>query len=305
MHPARRFTVVSVLTIATACSPTPPPEIDWRAFDGNRAFAHAETLVGFGPRPSGSEALARQADFIATQLREFGLDAEVQSFREATPRGELTFRNVIGKTRGGAARPLILLAAHQDTKWMTNITFVGANDGASGVAVLLEVARLSARQPNLWFAFFDGEECVQEYGPNDGLHGSRHFVEELKKSGQTDRVNAMILLDMVGDARLNITMPADGDARLMAEVFEAARDTGHRDSFGYSAAPILDDHVPFLRAGIPAVDLIDFEFGSGPGRNDYWHTAQDTLDKISPRSLQIVGQTVLRLVSRLQNAPRH
>ncbi len=304
---AKLTPVLLVAFLLAGCAPTPPGEIDWRAFDGNRAFAHAEKLVGFGPRPSGSEALARQADYLVAQLREFGLEAEEQTFRAATPRGTIEFRNVVGKTRGGGggARQVILLGAHHDTKWMTNITFVGANDGASGVAVLLEIARVSARQPNLWFGFFDGEECIREYGPDDGLHGSRHFVEQLQKAGQTDWVKAMILLDMVGDARLNVTLPADGDGRLIAEVFEAARDTGHRDFFGYSPAPILDDHVPFLRAGIPAVDIIDFQFGSAPGRNDYWHTGQDTLDKISPRSLQIVGQTVLRLIFRLQNSPGH
>jgi glutaminyl-peptide cyclotransferase len=305
---AAKLTPVWLAALLLAgCAPTPPAAVDWRAFDGNRAFAHAEKLVGFGPRPSGSEALARQADFIAAQLREFGLDAEKQTFRAATPRGEIEFRNVVGKTRGGrgGAGPIILLGAHHDTKWMTNISFVGANDGASGVAALLEIARVAARQPNLWFVFFDGEECVHEYGPDDGLHGSRHFVEDLKRSGQTDWVKAMILLDMVGDARLNITMPTDGDGRLIAEVFEAARETGHREFFGYGTTSILDDHVPFLMAGIPAVDIIDFEFGSRPGLNDYWHTEQDTLDKISPRSLEIVGQTVLRLIFRLQNASSH
>lgn len=293
--------------LLAGCAPEQrPAELDWRAFDGNRAFAHAEKLVGFGPRPSGSEALARQAEYIAERLREAGLEVEEQRFAAATPRGTVEFRNIIGKTRGRRGdRPVILLGAHHDTKWMTNLTFVGANDGASGVAVLLEIARVSARQPNLWFVFFDGEECVREYGPNDGLHGSRYFVENLKRSGQSARIQAMVLLDMVGDARLNITMPADGDGRLIAEVFEAARETGHRDFFGYGAAAILDDHVPFLQAGIPAVDIIDFEFGSRPGQNDYWHTGQDTLDKISPRSLEIVGQTVLRLIFRLQNAPGH
>jgi Zn-dependent M28 family amino/carboxypeptidase len=207
---------------------------------------------------------------------------------------------MIAKTRGGSG-PVILIGAHYDTKWFTNLTFVGANDGASGAAVLLEMARVASAQPNLWFVFFDGEECSREYSPTDGLHGSRYFAENLQKSGQTDSVKAMILLDMVGDAHLNITLPVNGDPKLIEQVFEAARDTGHRDFFGFGKGEVLDDHVPFLRAGISSVDLIDFEFGSAPGLNDYWHTDHDTLDKISPQSLQITGQTVLRLIARLEN----
>jgi glutaminyl-peptide cyclotransferase len=288
------------LLLLAGCTAKPPAEVDWHAFDGNRAFTQAEKLVSFGPRPSGSDALARQAAYIMSQVREFGWGAEEQTFLAATPRGQVQFRNIVAKTRGGSG-PVILVGAHYDTKWFTNLTFVGANDGASGAAVLLEMARVASAQPNLWFVFFDGEECSREYSPTDGLHGSRYFVEDLQKSGRTESVKAMILLDMIGDARLNITMPVNGAPHLIEQVFEAARDTGHRDYFSLFHGPMVDDHVAFLYAGIPAVDLIDFEYGSAPGLNDYWHTEKDTLDKISPQSLQITGQTVLRLIARLQN----
>jgi glutaminyl-peptide cyclotransferase len=293
---AKIVPTVLLAGILTGCAPNPPTEIDWRTFDGNRAFAQAEKLVSFGPRPSGSDAMVRQIAYITSQLRKFGLEVEEQAFRASTPRGPVEFRNILGKTRDGTG-PVILIGAHYDTKWFANTTFVGANDGASGAAVLLELARVSAGQPNLCFVFFDGEEATQEYGPNDGLHGSRHYAESAKN------VKAMVLLDMVGDARLNISLPVNGDAQLIEQVFEAARDTGHRDYFSLGKGEILDDHVPFLRAGIPAVDLIDFEYGSGPGMNDYWHTDKDTLDKLSPQSLAIVGQTVLRLIARLQQTP--
>jgi glutaminyl-peptide cyclotransferase len=293
--------LIPVLLLA-GCTVKPPAEIDWHTFDGNRAFAQAEKLVSFGPRPSGTDAMARQAGYITSQLREFGLDAEEQTFLAVTPRGQVQFRNVVAKTLGGSG-PVILVGAHSDTKWFTNMTFVGANDGASGAAVLLEMARVVAARPNIWFVFFDGEECSREYSSTDGLHGSRHFVEDLQKSGKADSVKAMVLLDMIGDARLNITLPVNGDPKLIEQAFEAARDTGHRDFFALGKGEVLDDHVPFLRAGIPAVDLIDFEFGSAPGRNDYWHTDKDTLDKITPQSLAIAGQTALRLISRLQQLP--
>ena len=292
-------------TLLAGCAPKPPSEIPWQSFDGNRAYAQAQKLVSFGARPSGSDALARQASYVTTQLQDFGLEAEEQSFLASTPRGPVQFRNVIAKTRGGrgGSGQVILIGAHYDTKWFTNQTFVGANDGASGAAVLLEMARVASTQPNLWFVFFDGEECTREYGPEDGLHGSRFFVEHLKSSGKTSWVRAMILLVMIGDARLNVTLPVNGDPKLIEQSFEAARDAGHRDFFGFGKGEVLDDHVPFLRAGIPAVDFIDFEYGSAPGLNDYWHTDKDTLDKISPRSLQIAGQTALRLISRLQMLP--
>jgi glutaminyl-peptide cyclotransferase len=293
--------------LLTGCAPKPPPQIQWQSFSGDRAMAQAQKLVGFGPRPSGSEAMAQQANYIAAQLQEFGLDVEEQVFRADTPRGPVQFRNIVGKTRGGRSGPgqVILIGAHYDTKWFTNMTFVGANDGASGAAVLLEIARVAAAQPNLWFVFFDGEECVNEYGPNDGLQGSRHFLEELKRQKQTDWVRAMILLDMVGDAHLDLKMPLNSEMGLIGVVFNAARELGCRDNFSYGNTEILDDHVPFMRAGIGAVDLIDFEYGSAPGLNDYWHTDKDTLDKISPKSLEVAGRTVLRVIAMLEEVQHH
>jgi Zn-dependent M28 family amino/carboxypeptidase len=167
--------------------------------------------------------------------------------------------------------------------------------------VLLEVARLAAAQPDLWFVFFDGEECLVEYGPEDGFWGSKFFVEQLKGDNQIKQFGAMILLDMVGDADLNIKMPANSDPALVQQVFEAARALGYRDMFGYRQTEVSDDHTAFMLVGIPAVDLIDFDYGSAPGLNDYWHTEKDTLDKISLRSLEVVGRTTLRLVSLLRH----
>jgi len=173
----------------------------------------------------------------------------------------------------------------------------------SSTGVLLEMARVASAQPNVWFVFFDGEEAMVEYGANDGFWGSKYFVKDLQGKDQANWIKSMVLLDMVGDAHLNITIPSDSTGALVQRVFQAANDTGHRDHFGYRNSAILDDHVPFLSAGIPAVDLIDFEYGSAPGLNDYWHTDKDTLDKISPRSLELVGQTALRLLWLLQQSP--
>jgi Zn-dependent M28 family amino/carboxypeptidase len=303
------FPILTVLTLLLAlssgCGSQPLPEIQWKSFDGQRAYEHVKQFVGCGPHPSGSPESACAASYISGQLRKAGLDVEEQIFTASTPRGPMQFRNIIGKTRRGqgGADNILVLGSHYDTKWMTNSVFVGANDGGSSTGVLLEMARVAAARPNLWFVFFDGEEAMVEYGTNDGLWGSKHFVEELQRQGQTQRIRAMILLDMIGDAHLDITLPADSTTALVQQVFQAARETGNRDSFEYRNTSILDDHVPFLNAGIPAVDLIDFEYGSAPGLNDYWHTDKDTLDKISSNSLTAVGQTALRLVSILETAP--
>ncbi len=287
-----------------SCGPRPHSEIRPQLFDGQRAVRHVEQLVGYGPRPSGSVALGYAATYISAQLQEFGLETREQVFRASTPRGVMQFRNIIGQTRGrGGPGQVIVLGAHYDTKMFEDFRFVGANDGGSAVGVLLEIARVAGNQPNLWLVFFDGEECMVEYGPQDGLWGSRFFVEDLKGKQQVDWIKAFVLLDMVGDARLHITIPRNSTPALAQRVFDAARDMGYRDYFGYFNGHITDDHTPFLEAGIPAVNLIDFEYGSAPGLNDYWHTPHDSLDKINPRSLAITGQTTLRLIALLQNSP--
>ena len=300
---------VLVLLLICGCGPrSERGEIPWQQFSGALAYGHVEKLVGFGARPSGSAALGRSAAYIKEQLlkeqlQSDGLTVEEQIFTAPTPYGPKQFRNLIAKTRlqHGDPHRIIVIGSHYDTKFMTNITFVGANDGGSSTGVLLELAHRTAQQPDLWFVFFDGEEAMVEYGDRDGLWGSKFFVEELKRTGQAERVKAMVLLDMVGDADLHVMIPANSTGWLAQNVFDAARATGFRDFFGFHRAEILDDHIPFLRAGIPAIDLIDFEFGSAPGLNDYWHTDKDTLDKISPRSMEIIGQTTLRLIALLQN----
>jgi glutaminyl-peptide cyclotransferase len=293
-----RLLVFSIL-LAFGCSPKPLTELQWNAFSGARAYEHVEKLVDFGPRPSGSPALKQTEAYITQQLRACGLMVEEQVFTADTPYGLKQFRNIIAKTRVQHTGPnrVVIIGSHYDTKLMTNVTFVGANDAGSSTGVLLEVARAAAEQPDLWLVFFDGEEAMVEYNDKDGFWGSRHFVEELKRGNRVESIKAMVLLDMVGDKNLNITVTGS----IVQEVFDASRAAGFRDYFNYGGNGILDDHVAFLRAGIPAADLIDFEFGSAPGLNDYWHTEKDTLDKISPQSLEIVGRTTLRLLSQLRN----
>ena len=298
----RLIIIFAAVVCLVGCKPQQPAEIAWTAFSGERAYAHVNLLVSYGPHPSGSVALGRAATYLSAQLQEAGLEAEEQVFVASTPHGPMQFRNVVGHTphsRGGEGT-MVILGSHYDTKWMTNCTFVGANDGGSSVGVLLEMARVVAGTPNLWFVFFDGEEAIENYSPEDGLKGSRFYVETLKGERHLKWVKAMLLFDMVGDRSLNVTIPGNSTPALVDQLFAAARTTGNRDYFAYRAMPMLDDHVPFLDVGIPAIDIIDFEFGSAPGLNDYWHTDKDTLDKISPRSLQIIGQTGLRLLDTVR-----
>ncbi|MGD1017878.1 MAG: M28 family metallopeptidase [Verrucomicrobiia bacterium] len=295
---------VILLLVAGCGGSSAPQPIPWQQCNGGRAYEHVVKLVGYGPHPSGSEALGRAASYITTQLQDYGLTADEQVFVAQTPYGPKQFRNVIARTRvqqGGPNR-VIIIGSHYDTKLFTNVTFVGANDSGSSTGTLLEIARVAADQPNLWFVFFDGEEAMVQFTDTDGLWGSKFFVDDLKNKDQVKDIKAMILLDMVGDKNLKVTVAGT----IGQEVFEAARAAGFRDYFAYGANAILDDHVPFERAGIPAVDLIDadlirFNYGKPPGPREYWHTERDTLDKIAPHSLEIVGQTTLRLIELLQN----
>jgi glutaminyl-peptide cyclotransferase len=152
-------------------------------------------------------------------------------------------------------------------------------------------------------AFFDGEECRRHYGPQDGLHGSRRLAKTLLDDGRALNVRAVIVLDMVGDKNLQLTLPRNGTPRLLTAVFRAAEADGARDKFSLYATEILDDHQPFFEAGMPAVDIIDYEFGSAPGKNDYWHTPADTLDKLSAASLTVVGRVVVRMLNDLAAEP--
>ena len=248
-----------------------------------------------------------------------GYRALLDAFSETTPDGDVAFANVIGippgmsgtmlpEVLGNAESPVVILLSHYDTKAGISGRFVGANDSGSSTGLLLHLAGLiAARAPTLppvVLAFVDGEEARHNYGPNDGLHGSRHLADLIVSSGQQDKVSGVIVLDMIGDKDLDIRIPPNTTHDLLQIAFKAAEAEGVRSQFGISRGSVLDDHVPFLERGIPAIDLIDFEFGSAPGLNDYWHTDADTMDKLSAESLEIVGRVVLRMLPRLAGTAR-
>jgi glutaminyl-peptide cyclotransferase len=252
-------------------------------------------LVAIGPRPAGSAGAEKAANHLADRLSALGLVPSVDVFSEMTPSGMLVFRNVMAELPGNSDR-ITILVSHYDTKAGLGDRFVGANDSGSSSGVLLETARVLAAASSLptafIFTFVDGEECQLSYGRGDGLHGSRRLAQRLVRDGRAARVKAVFVIDMVGDRDLTVTLPRNSTPALINRIFAAAHELGVRDRFGLHASAILDDHVPFLDGGMPAVDVIDFAYG--PPAATYWHTTNDTLDKLSAQSLETVGRVVIR-----------
>jgi glutaminyl-peptide cyclotransferase len=288
------------------------------AFDGERAFNHVKAQVEFGPRPAGSPAIEKTREYIVRELNSYGLKTTLDEFTDNTPRGKVKFKNVVAELPGESSN-VIIIASHYDTKPFKEFTFVGANDGGSSTGAALEIARVMARenQPDnqntgqkrkftYWFVFFDGEEAFchdwsECLNGKDNTYGSRHMVERLKKEQKLNSVKAMILLDMIGDKDLTIPREEGSSQWLVEAIWDTARQLGYAKEFPDRPFSVGDDdHMPFLRAGVPAVDIIDLEYGSSPEENDYWHTKEDTLDKISPRSLKIVGDVTLLSLPRIE-----
>ena len=287
---------ISLLLFTTLATRADSPKI-WEEFSGEKAFAHVQRLVDFGPHPAGSDAIEKARDYIDEQLRHSGWRVTRQAFTDDTPRGKVRFVNLIARFSGdrNAASPSFLLCSHYDTKFFETIRFVGANDSGSSTGLLLELARVIGQHPNLArkieLVFFDGEEAFENFSDTDGLYGSRYFAKQLQ-SGGAKQFRGGILFDMVGDRSLGITLPANSPAAMARDIFAAAEALKLRNYFSYFDRDLLDDHVPLNAIGIPTLDIIDFDF-------PWWHTADDTMDKISAQSLQIVGSVALYYLSEI------
>ncbi|MDD5520124.1 MAG: M28 family metallopeptidase [Kiritimatiellae bacterium] len=280
------------------------PLLDPLVLDGKRALEETSKFLAVGPRCSGTDGAERAANYLANRLKEIGIDPIIDEFKDITPEGEKTFRNVMGELQG-SKEAIIILVSHYDTKSGISPEFAGANDSGSSTGLLLELARVMKNSKpggsTILFAFLDGEECIKEYGSHDGLHGSKHLVKTLVRNMRVHKIIAVFVIDMVGDKNLNIGIPRNSSPPLTSIVFNSATEENVRLNFSLADGNILDDHVPFLQAGMRAIDIIDFDYGSEPGKNDYWHTAQDTFDKLSAESLQIVGRVVLRALNTLRD----
>jgi Zn-dependent M28 family amino/carboxypeptidase len=258
-------------------------------FDSSRAYEHLRRQVGFGPRPAGSAALTQTRQYILAELKATGIQTREDSWDAATPLGRVRMVNVIA-TIPGRRTDRIGLATHYDTKLYRDVRFVGASDAASSTAAVLELGRILKTRQNeftIELLFFDGEEAVVDwYRNNDNTYGSRHYVETAQKAGTLAGLKALILLDMIGDRNLTIRRDSNSTPWLTDLVWAAAGRLGYRTNFLSEQTTIEDDHLPFMKAGVPSVDIIDLDYAA-------WHTAQDDLDHVSARSLQIVGDVVL------------
>lgn len=290
-----------------AASPAPTNASPKLAIDGARAFEHVRKQVEFGPRPAGSAELARTREYIAGELKSYGLSVVVDEWQAKTPIGERKMANVTAELPGESS-DVIILSSHYDTKLFKEFRFVGANDGGSSTGALLEMARVmatSGQKPRFTyrFVFFDGEEsfcanwedCETPDGP-DNTYGSRYYVKQLKEKNETKRVRAMILLDMIGYKNLELGRnEVLSTSWLIDAVWDTAGELGYGDYFIDEIEHCDgDDHVPFLNAGIESLDIIQLS------SYEYWHEAGDTLDKISPQSLKIVGDVVLASLPRIE-----
>lgn len=275
------------------------------AFDGERAFAHVRALVEIGPRPAGSKELARARAYIVAELKSYGLKVAEVGFDAKTPVGKRRMVNVTAELKGDSD-DFIIIASHYDTKLYKQFRFVGANDGGSSTGAVLELARVlaSSSRPHFSyrFVFFDGEEafCAEwdECGgadAPDNTYGSRHYVERLRAKGDLKRLRALLLLDMIGYEKLVLGRDEMSTPWLVETIWQTAHELGYSKQFADRTEGIGgDDHEPFLREGIPSVDLIQLNTYT------HWHTPDDTLDKISARSLQTVGDVVLASLPRVE-----
>lgn len=275
----------------------PPDRTD--GFDGKRAYDQVAKQVSFGPRPAGSPALTKLQAYLENELKSYGCNVETDSFSADTPAGRLPMKNILVKIPGEKSG-IILLGTHYDTKRLDD--FVGADDSGSSTGVMLEIARVlcARKQPEkyaVWIAFFDGEEAVNpQWVDPDNRYGSRQMAAQFAASGDLKKIRVLLLADIVGSKKLELKREENSTKSDADLVWKTGQRLGYKDVFVEDqVSAIADDHLSFRSRGVPAVDLIDMNTTTG-----YWHTPQDTLDKISPKSLSIVGHTLLETIKELQ-----
>jgi Zn-dependent M28 family amino/carboxypeptidase len=266
--------------------------------DGKRAIQYAQEIVNFGPRPIGSDTHRKVEDYIKSHLQ--GSQIEEDKFTANTAAGNFPMNNIIAKIPG-KKDGIIVLASHYDTNYpLRDENYVGANDGAATSALLLELANQLKSKPNdgysVWLLFTDGEEAAVNWSATDSLYGTKHLAKKWQQDGTAAKIKAFILLDMIGDKDLDIDKDGNSTPWLQEVVGRAAQRTGNSAYFYKGDQAMDDDHLPFKDIGVPVVDLIDFTYGFN---NLYHHTTEDTMDKISAKSLQSVGDTVLETVRAL------
>jgi glutaminyl-peptide cyclotransferase len=282
----------------------PPP-----TSDGDRAMQYVKDIVKFGPRPLGSANHKKVEEYLQSHLK--GDVVENDVFTADTPEGKFPVHNIIAKFPG-TKDGIIVVASHYDTNYpLRKTSFIGANDGASSSALLLELANQLRGKPregySVWLVWDDAEESIKPDSEmpfeQDALYGIKHLAEKWQSDGTLKKIKAFLLEDMIGDADLNVDREGNSTPWLEDVVYEAATRLGYQSHFFARTLPMEDDHLPFVRRGVPSADLIDFTYGYN---NVFWHTTQDTVDKLSPKSLEIVGSVTLetiRILDKMEPLP--
>lgn len=270
--------------------------------DTKRAFQYTREITAFGPRYLGSENHKKLERYIVDHLK--GDQVEDDAFTADTPEGKFPVRNILAKFPG-TKDGIIVIFGHYDTNYpLRNSGYVGANDGGSSTAILLEYAnQLRAVMHDkkregysVWLVWTDGEEAVKNWTDTDSVYGARHLAEKWEKDGTLKKIKALLVMDMIGDADLNIDRNTKGAPWLLDLVYAAAERQGYQSHFYARQGAIEDDHIPFFNRGVPTADVIDLDYGYN---NVFHHTPQDTMDKLSPKSLEIVGDTILEVIHML------
>jgi glutaminyl-peptide cyclotransferase len=266
--------------------------------DAKRAFEYTREVTAFGPRYMGNENHKKLERYIVDHLK--GDEVEDDVFTADTVEGKFPVRNIIAKFPGGKDGIIVILG-HYDTVYsLRNAGFVGANDGGSSTAILLEFANLLRGKKrdgySVWLVWTDGEEAVKSWSDTDSLYGTRHLADKWEKDGTLKKIKALMVMDMIGDADLNVDRDNNSTPWLLDLIYSAAERLGYQSHFYARHGPIEDDHLPFAKRGVPCADVIELDYGYN---NVFHHTAQDTMDKLSPKSLAIVGDTIMETIHLL------
>jgi len=276
-----------------------PTEKGATTFRASAALANTEKAVSFGERPSGSEAIGLLREWIVSELKPLGGRISLDPFTAQTPMGPIPMANIIVKFPGTSGKAIVI-TGHYDTKRIAMVHFVGANDAGSSTGFLMEFARTVSNMKHsddIYIVFFDGEEAVRmEWSDDDSRYGSRHLAARWAADGTLWRIKALINIDMIGDKNLDISDDANSSQSLHRMVWQIAAKRGNAKLFRHDEGAIDDDHKPFADAGVNVIDIIDLDYGPNGA---YWHTAEDTMDKLSAHSFEVVGEVVLQLVQQL------
>jgi len=288
---------VALIVISTAALWL-APAAQAHEFSGARAMEYTRKIVAFGPRPPGSAALRSLRAYVEAQLKlVHGCEVTEDSFTAHTPGGAVPMVNIIARFPGHSGRAVVL-TGHYDTKKMAGVRFVGADDGGSSTGFLLEMAETLQGMPHdddIDLVWFDGEEAFGQWSDTDSLYGSRHLAERWAADGTLSRIKALINVDMIGGKDLHVMNEENSSASLRKLIWSTAERTGYGKYFDNGENATDDDHMPFVKAGVNAVDLIDFD----TTKKTYWHTPEDTLDKLSTHSFEVLGAVLTEVLKQL------